>query len=251
MVDSEHLDNAPIAEAIIDIRVENTDDVTIDTLKQITAELPDTYSDIKDQKRVLTEIQIKMDDKPGTKVNERENRQIGFICRTRDERNVAQIQLSGFAFSELKPYSDWGSFSEKAKEIWEIYCKTTGSKNFPRLAVRYINRMELPIAHGDDFGKYLTSSPNIPKNLPQMFSRFLTRVTIARPEENISAHVTQALMAPEKEGFVNVLLDIDVFKQNSDDVTLEEIWTTLATLKLFENDIFFSYITEDAKELFK
>jgi len=251
MVEREHFKNAPITEAIIDIRVENTNKVSLNTLKEITDMLPENFTEIKEQNRILTEFQIRSDENPGVDVNEREKLQIGYFCSTQDGHNVAQIQKDGFTFSELKPYSDWDTFSGKARKIWEIYYQNTGCASFPRLAVRYINHMEFPLEFGEDFGKFLVVLPKIPNELPQTMANFLTRATITNPEEECDAHITQAFLPPSKKGFINVLLDIDVVKMNNDNVKPEEIWTTLEKLKTFQNDIFFNYTTKEARELFR
>ena len=42
--------------------------------------------------------------------------------------------------------------------------------------MRYINKLELPFAPGDDFRRFLTTSPVLPDEVPRNFSEFLTRV---------------------------------------------------------------------------
>ncbi len=253
MVKKEHLNNAPITEALIDIRVENTGEFTIEKLESITKLLPSDYTDIKPQNRVFTEIQINTDDNQEPEVTNSKNviDHIGYICRTKDEKNVAQLRLDGFTFSELRPYSNWEVFSEKAKEIWEIYCRETNCQNILRLAVRYINHLELPLKGGDDFNKYLTAAPPVPGELPQGISEFLSRVTIPNPEGEIVAHVTQTFQYTSNNSHASILLDIDVFKQNCGDIHYKGIWSTLDVLRKFKNEIFFNYITQEAKELFK
>ena len=45
-----------------------------------------------------------------------------------------------------------------------------------RVALRYINQLELPLKHGDQFTQFLTSAPDLPEGAPQAVSQFLSRV---------------------------------------------------------------------------
>lgn len=251
MPDHEHFANAPITEAVIDIRVDNSDDVTIKNLGEITKHLPSEYTDIKNQNHVYTEFKIQVGDEPNVAQSDTSTtKHTGFICSSEDGLNIAQIRLDGFTFSELAPYTNWSSFSSKAEEIWNAYCTGTSCKNISRLAVRYVNHMELPLETAMRFDKYLTAPPVVPKPLPQSVGSFLTRVLLDC-DNHISANVTQAMLPPTREATLNILLDIDVFKENLEGLSLTEILPLLNSLRKIKNNIFYNYITDEAKGLFR
>lgn len=251
MAAEQHLKDAPIVEALIDFRVNLPAEITLEVLKDITEALPPEYTDIEEKHRIRAEFKLKIEEGAPAQANiEQERAPFGFFCKTEDGKNIAQVRLDGFTFSELKPYSDWETFSQKAKLIWDLYQGKTGCDVIPRVAVRYINHMALPLAQGDEFEKYLKSPPTVPDTLPQLMSNFLKCVTISSPDEGINAHITQALMPPEEPGKVTVILDIDVFKDLGEDVVVDDIWPIFEALRKFKNDIFFSHITDEAKELF-
>lgn len=250
MANYEHLTNAPIVEALIDFRVNLAKDITLANLAEITKCLPPEYSDIEEKHRISAEFKFDLEKQGEAQAGLAKRSPYGFWCKTRDGSNIAQIRLDGYTFSELKPYSDWDSFSAKAKLIWDLYQEKTQCDVIPRVAVRYINHLNLHLEKGEEFSKYLESPPSVPDGLPQGISNFLYRVKIHNPEEGIAAHVSQALMPSEIPSEIKILLDIDVFKDIGEDVVPDDVWAIFSALREFKNDIFFGYITEDTKELF-
>lgn len=251
MVDIVHLNNAPITEAIIDIRTNIYEGQSIEVLQNISNALPNEYSDKKPLNHILTELIIKEDDEPHFEANRQKTEHVGYICRTENEKNIAQVRFDGLTFSELTPYSTWNGFSSKAKNIWQIYCSNLDVPNISRLAVRYINHMEFPMSDNEELAKYLTTPPAVPGELPSNVSNFLTRITITDKVNNISANVIQAMKASAKQGHIDVLLDIDVFQLECGDMNSDELWDKLIIFRKFKNTIFFEYITEEAVELFR
>jgi uncharacterized protein (TIGR04255 family) len=120
------------------------------------------------------------------------------------------------------------------------------------VGLRYINKFDIPLFPQAlrDFNEYLTAAPIVPEGLPQGVNSFLTRVVIHDPEIDAAAIITQAFEQIIDPKFIPIILDIDAFKQK-DRIGEEEAWQALEELRHFKNKIFFSSITEKAKELFK
>jgi uncharacterized protein (TIGR04255 family) len=246
MVTSTHLEKAPIVEALIDIRVKLPSEVDIIKLESMGGLISRQYP--KKKKRIRFEGKI--DFKEGKLPEHEDTSQIdGYIYASEDERYIVQTRLDGFTVSRLKPYETWENLRDEAYRLWEIYVKTVSPEIITRVALRYINRLELPLSMGD-LDEYLTSPPIIPKNLPQEICSFLTRVVI--PEESIGAF---AIITRAFESVVNnivpIILDIDVFKKSEFEVDKKDAWEVIDTLREFKNKIFFEFITEKTKELYK
>lgn len=244
-----HLRNAPITEALIDFRVNLSSDVGMRQLEEITRSLPPEFTKIDARNQTTTEIRVGPNN--SNTVQQSTPNFAGFWCTTEDERNVVQFRPDGFTFSELKPYSNWTEFFEKSRQLWELYKAGTKCDVVTRVALRYINHMELPMKTGDDFDRFLTAGPKIPGTLPQAVGSFLTRVTIVRPDDGIAGHVTQTLISTPDSKKPTVLLDIDVFKQFEKFIGIEEIWDIFPLLRKFKNDIFNQYITDETRKLFE
>lgn len=174
----------------------------------------------------------------------------GYFFKAADERMVAQFRVDGFTFNWLRPYTSWQELFPLVLELWQRYSAVAQPEGIIRLALRYINRIPLPLGE-ISFETYLRSAPVIPSELPQFVSNFLTRLTIHDRDMDIAAHITQALEVKVSERQQAVILDIDTFKESSfatDALAVEE---TFHRLRDFKNRIFFSSLTEEALRQFE
>jgi len=68
----------------------------------------------------------------------------GYMFRSEDEFNVVQFRVDGFTFNRLKPYTSWKSVWPQALELWRKYQNMALPVAITRMALRYINHIELP-----------------------------------------------------------------------------------------------------------
>ena len=123
-------------------------------------------------------------------------------------------------------------------------------KSITRIAVRYINHLELPLPMSD-FKDYLTAPPPVPEGAPQAVSNFLTRVGVHDTKRQLDANITQAMERSSKPNTIVIIVDIDAYKLGEFETKTEGIWDTLDELRNLKNEIFFSSISERTAELFK
>jgi len=247
MPDVENLKNAPIEEAIIDLRVSLPEDCDQENFRQVTEDLKDIFSEKQEQRQVTHQITDNIDGDISKIVTEKMN---GFNLRTENQRHFLQVTREGFTLSELKPYSDWVSFEKIAKTAWASYAKRTAFESINRIALRYINNIELQMAPGVPFEEYLTAAPVVPDGLPQGVYDFATRVSFVDPETRLNAHISQAMQS-KPDGKISVILDIDVYKNIDMPVADDDLWVFFSDLRDLKNKIFFSYITDKTKEMLR
>src|SRR5438105_10501945 len=153
---------APILEAVLDIRVALQDDVSLETLARVGAEVGNSYPTRKD--RLQFESELTMSAEVASASTRRS--QSGYIFFSIDERQSFQARKDGFTFSRLAPYTGWEAFSSEARKLWEHYRLLVPVNTITRLGVRYINRLDLPLPLGD-FKEYLRTVPEVSPDLPQ------------------------------------------------------------------------------------
>jgi uncharacterized protein (TIGR04255 family) len=176
---------------------------------------------------------------------------IGYRLTSSDGKHVVMMTSEGFTISRLRPYDRWESLREEAKKLWGEYRPAVEPDRITRVALRYINRLDLP-ADLRDFRDYLTAPPEVPPRLTQTLRGFLTRIAIPIPRVGASAIVTQQsarVADPSKVSKVSVLLDIDVFKDVDLSPDGNEVWELADQLRDEKNAIFFESITERTEEL--
>ena len=175
----------------------------------------------------------------------------GYLFTSVDGRQVVQARLDGFTFSRLKPYDKWTTLRDEAQELWQHYVRIASPETVTRVALRYINRIEIPIPMRD-FKDYILTTPEIAPDLPQGLGSFFMRLVIPDPKAQAVAIVTET-MEPidESRNRLPLIFDIDVFRMAAFNIQDNAMWEAFEYLHYLKNDIFFKSITLKAKELFQ
>jgi uncharacterized protein (TIGR04255 family) len=241
-----HLDRAPIVEALVDFRVEPE----FPSLQMLEPFQRVAAPDFPDQKRVLfVTSNVDLRDQNAPKITTAAPDTKGYAFWTADKRRVVQARVNGFSFSHIGPYDRWESLRDDAKRWWRTYRETTRPERVTRCAVRFINRMELPLPMGD-LGDYLKTAPQIADELPQMLAGLFMRLVVPFPPAMaiIVQAVDDAGVTPQT---LPVILDIDVFVEGAFDPSGEELWSRLEGLRTIKNEVFFKSLTPKAVDLFR
>lgn len=164
-----------------------------------------------------------------------------------DGSEVLQFRRNGVTYSILKNYTSWDMLRDAARNAWLRFLAISGPVNVSRVAVRYINAIDVPL--GADFDEYLTAGPRIPTPLPQVLNGFLQRVVVPFEDDDASAIITQAMEVPTA-GNIPVVLDIDVFGNCSLEGESAEIWSKLERLRGIKNRVFFSSLSQEVLKLY-
>ncbi len=241
-----HLARAPIVEAIIDFRVLAGEGIASDHFADLSSRVGQQYN----PPSLMHSIQARFGVERGKPVAPVQvEAPVGWLYYSQTQKAVAQFRVDGFTFSKLEPYTTWEEVFGEARRLWSIYVQVARPLEVSRLAVRYINRLRLPAPA--ELGQYLSAPPVLPEPIPQTIREFLTRVVVDAPERRLSAILVQALDAPLDPSAMQVLLDIDAFREPArpaDDPSLSEIFEQLRALK---NEIFFASVTERTVEMYE
>lgn len=97
----------------------------------------------------------------------------GVFFTSEDDKQTAQLRVDGFTLNRLKPYPNWDDLFSQAKMLWTLYIGVAQPVAVTRLALRYINHIQLP-RETEDLSRYLRVPPQVPAELPQDVGAFLT-----------------------------------------------------------------------------
>ena len=251
MAEVRHLNNAPITEAIIDFRVKLPSEFKVEAFLELKKTIGDRFPKFEERKLFSSQFGFKKG-KPLPPSAEYHGVH-GYFFRPEDEKNVAQFRIDGFTFSRLKPYTNWEKMFEEARDLWGRYSGIAEPEAVTRLAVRYINHINIPLPV-DDLSNYFTAAPEIPDNIQGAISGFLSKIVVYDQEMDVATNIVQALEKSTKpDKHITVVLDIDSFKVKVGDFNMgnDEIWETFANLHNIKNQIFFNSITEKTARLFE
>jgi uncharacterized protein (TIGR04255 family) len=245
----EHLSHAPVREALIDVQFEER--VALPAIDRFIASAESLFKSKTDLWETFVGVRGDGDGKP---VSSSVQSIVGRRMDLASAPFVLQCRAERFTLSRLSPYVEWQELVTHAQDLWARLVTEIGAVTINRVGVRYINEIKMPLPF-DDFGEYLTCPPEVPNELPQSISGFLTRVIIPDDAHDCVAVVTQAMEGPPLESplgaAATVILDIDVFRAvrvTSD--RMNEVWTALGVLRDQKNSIFFSHLTEKSVEMY-
>ncbi|HWH82283.1 MAG TPA: TIGR04255 family protein [Burkholderiaceae bacterium] len=243
MATKRHLNNAPIREALIDIRCQPA--ASLDAVSQFAGRLVKPGYQIADLWEATMEMKLEQGQPPPAPSHTASL--IGKRIDFADRRNVVQLKTTGCTYSRLAPYETWEAMTDHAFEVWGDFVKAVPFEAVERIAVRYINSIQLPLPILD-FATYLNCPPVIPQGLPQEVGGFVSRISFSR--EGDVATVTQMIESGTPGGdFLNILVDIEVATTCSHRAAdADSIRTTAKRLREFKNDVFFGFLTDSALE---
>jgi uncharacterized protein (TIGR04255 family) len=236
-----HLKHAPIVEATIDFRIAKRDGIKFDDLSKITKTIESNYPSNTPRYRFDGQIEI------GVSPSIKSEQQQDAIVYTSAKKFVFQSQLDGFTISKQAPYESWDNLYLEAQSLWSQYQAIAMPKGVIRVGVRFINRLPLPFPIRD-YKDYLTAPPEIPARLPQSLLSFISRIVIPLPSLDAFAVISQISANPEND-ILPVTLDIDIVKQSSDILGVNDAWGLVQAFHDEKNRIFFESITERMVEL--
>lgn len=241
--------NAPITEAVIEIRVQPDGPKAPSDLQQLGEELKRQFPKQAPMQLVRLGVTVPPGAPAGAPFKEVSSQHVGLRLSSADDRRVLQIRGNGLAYSHLAPYTDWPTFRGEARPLWDRYRKLCPTAKLTRCALRYINRVDIPgvkIEVPDYFRLY----PEVPDDLPQHDVVSMTlNVQIPQQDLDCMATINQGLVDPPRPDVISVLLDIDIFRLGIEKWEDTQVWEFLEKLRVRKNELFEGCITDRTREL--
>jgi uncharacterized protein (TIGR04255 family) len=244
-----HLANAPIVEAVVDWRAKLAPGLDLAKLKEAGEQLLSPKYEFLDELRGF-EFGIQQKGSAAPQLSSHELGLQGYRFRTKDKLEIATFKQDGFSFSRLKPYTRWEQVFSEAERLWKIYTSAAGAEELSRIALRYINRILLPLPIVD-FARYLTAPPAIPPRAPQVITSFLFRGVLLEPHSGITTNFTQVVEGPPEGASLPFILDIDAYIMKAMNPDSPEVISSFSLLREMKNRVFFASLTEQTIEMFK
>jgi uncharacterized protein (TIGR04255 family) len=232
-----HLGRAPITEAILDITVDTDSkvDVTEAFAKKVAGSHPETSP--------LFTVEAFFQVAPGQAgMAGSQSSPIGRISWNTQKTRAVQARINGFTVNHVRQYDSWPVLRAEALPLWMDYVALANPKKVTRLALRYINRLALPVV--GDLGQYVLTRPQIGPSLPQEMRNFFMRVEVPFTE-NRMAVITQTVIPRETTSNErDLILDVDAVALMEFDPADPKIWDELDQLREIKNQCFFGSLQE-------
>lgn len=242
-----HYKNAPIREAVIDIKVELSPGVDdLEKLRTIKNQIIKDYP--REETRHLGEGLFQFG--PAVMATAHQ-KPWGLVFWNAANNQAVQARLDGFSFSRLEPYEDFDRLRDEARRLWDIYREVTRPTKITRVAVRYINQLNLP-GNRVEPEDYLNVYPYVSNKLPdelRSIGPFLLNLQLQQHDLKGVLVLNQALTPPKKPDTISIVLDFDLYVDRPPVTNEQELWEFFEKLRRRKNQYFEACITDKTRGL--
>lgn len=237
-------DNAPIIEAILDAAIQRSTPIQMDELAEVV------ISKEKYPQRVeLMTASGQMTVGPTVSASAT-TQKLGYQFISADKKFVVHCKVDGLAVSRLAPYTSWKDVYAEYARHWDRYLKIIKPDQVTKLAVRYVNRFDLP-GNRVELCDYFRTYPEVSEDIKYDLSGFLNQMHIPMPDIHGQAIITQARVPPPDESVISILLDIAVSmveQAPTNEIALESKMNVLRSRK---NELFEACMKPQARDLIR
>ena len=246
MAASSHLKNPPITEALLDIKAILPKDINADTLLE-------TYEAEKQRypiKEVKAEWEASFQIKPGESpiLSQRGGTPQGYMLRSVDKIKVFQSRLDGFTYNQLSPYDTWESFINEGLRLWKVYSQIAKPISITRIALRFINKIEIPLPVSD-LTEYINTLPSVLLSPDEKKLKYFMNVHLEDTKSKNECILTNVIEEQPNSNVVTIIIDVDAYKMT--DMGMQEILPVITSLKDYKNKVFFNCISDKTKQIFQ
>jgi uncharacterized protein (TIGR04255 family) len=201
----------PIVEAVIDFRFSpgGLGTALLDTLVDALGE---TYpGDQKKQEMVEVQAHVRDD---SVAAAARRAHHLTFL-QSGDGLRLVGCGDGMLSFHVLAPYPGWESFIDMAVEGMAAVAEGLEGETVRQIAVRYIDRIAVPVDSETSFDELLTSMPAKPPSMPGVLTGFHFVTQTVDAEDGTLATLTLASAPPDDAGRPVAIYDLTVQRGGS------------------------------------
>lgn len=232
----------PIVQALFEARFDTPCDIK--KTQKFIKNVSDHYPSTEEGKSVNVHIDEKADVTTKASI-------AGYKLSSLEGTDLILIQPSTLAVGRLAPYEGWDSFSSTLKKVWKEEKNVFGYRQINRLALRYINRIDIPCEKNGviEESDYVNISIGVPKDTVPLFNGYRIEFT-SKIGSDVWYTIRTGVSASPIIDHMAIVLDLDIYKDTDLPQKDDDIWDFLTELRIQKNNLFESFITEKSRELF-
>jgi uncharacterized protein (TIGR04255 family) len=154
----------PIVEAVFEIRF--AESLSPRELERLRDRFSSNFPKIELQQKIDIEVTNAGANAKATPV--------GFKMTSSNALDIVLMQVNQFGSSRMAPYEGWEKFIRIAKANYDDFTKIVGRKTITRIACRFINRLDIPVAEmeGVDILEFVRFGVAMPEELSKTIGPF-------------------------------------------------------------------------------
>lgn len=243
--------NPPIKEAVLDLKFVFEKEISSDLFEEVYKILQKDYP--KKETLNMQTVAFKIGNAANGESNElnSQHKLHGIRLTSINGLHIVQLKTDGITFSRIEPYKGWDSFLPEAEKVIQAYTKVLTPKYISRLALRFINLINIPET-SFDLSDYFVTQPQLAANIKASIKHFFMRQVIESNNDGLIAILNQTTANnPTGSDNPQIVFDIDVFKDNVKlQFSSSEYKNILDSIRSFRSEIFEESLTQKTKDLF-
>jgi len=245
MIVPKRYSKSPLVEALLDIRVQASEDDIMSKLAAVGDAEQTRYPNRSKRFELSAPMVLTIGEgEPESSAVQVD--WVGYTFASEDGRHLFHAQKNGFTCNHLTPYSGWAAFREEARQLWTTYLHIATPASITRIALRYINKIDLP--GGSEFSHYFKTYPEVSADMPQLLAGLLMRLVIPHLDIGATLILHQSMLNPQEDGTTPIILDLDLFKFVDLRADSDELWDWIEQLHDREFASFEACLTDKMKE---
>jgi uncharacterized protein (TIGR04255 family) len=234
---------APITEAVIELRFAQT--IDSETVQKAVRRVRSEYTFEEPETGISAQLDM------AAQKAEFQHAWSGVKLSSLERTDLSMFRTNGFACSRLAPYLGWEAFQPRATRDWDALRATTGPLALARIGVRYINRIDVPVATdvGIRVEDYLNVGPRSPE-VDEPITGFTVQIVRPLGVDDCGVILNSATVESPLIGFASFLLDLDVYREKDLPRRDDELWALIERMRHHKNRVFESCITDQARTIF-
>lgn len=180
----------------------------------------------------------------------------GYRLVNKEGTAILSLTNQAVSYSRVAPYPGWAEFSAGASAVFKSAHDIIGYTPLGRIGVRYINRLDIPIAQEDGLIKpfqlqdYILVHPQYPEDALPSLQLFIMQCVFFIQRIECSVTINVASVPSPVPHHAGLMFDIDVGRNTNVPQILEESHNLLNDIRKEKNRIFASCLTDKMKGMF-
>jgi uncharacterized protein (TIGR04255 family) len=167
-----------------------------------------------------------------------------------DEKKLVQLGQNLLTVNHLKPYDSWEEFSPVIENVFKIYLETAKPKGLRHIAIRYINRIEVPRAN-ISWESLFRLRVLIPQDLPENIEAFLIGVNLPYEDAKDTLRIQLGTVNTEATDIIAMLLEITYIFTQPGEIPLPDVLQRVNVAHKHVENAFESCLTDELKQTFE